>query len=163
PEGVICLALKWRYRLPYLCYVHGEDVTTATDSREHAFLVRRVLRNAEFLIANSRNTGRILREEWGMSAGRAVVLNPGADTRYFTPGAPEAAVRARLGWGTRRVVLTVGRLQKRKGHDMMIRALPAIRRTIPDVFYAVVGDGEERPALEALACSEGVADGVQFL
>src|SRR5207248_6025387 len=104
-----------------------------------------------------------LREEWGIPAERVVVLNPGADTRYFTPAEPDAAVRARLGWGGRRVVLTVGRLQKRKGHDVMIRALPAVRRAVPDVFYAVVGDGEERPALEDLARSEGVADAVQFL
>src|SRR5581483_11787156 len=58
PEGVMALALKWRYGVPYLCYVHGEDVATATDSREHAWMVRRVMRNAEFLIANSQNTER---------------------------------------------------------------------------------------------------------
>ena len=72
-------------------------------------------------------------------------------------------MRARLGWGERRVVLTVGRLQKRKGHDMMIRALPAIRRAVPDVLYAIVGDGEERAALEQLAEQEGVRQSVQFL
>ena len=33
----------------------------------------------------------------------------------------------------RRVVLTVGALQKRKGQDMMIRALPEIRARCPDV------------------------------
>ena len=41
PEGVMGLALKWSHRLPYLCYVHGEDVSTATESRELAWLVRR--------------------------------------------------------------------------------------------------------------------------
>jgi phosphatidylinositol alpha-1,6-mannosyltransferase len=68
-----------------------------------------------------------------------------------------------LGWGGRSVVLTVGRLQKRKGHDMMIRALSAIRRSVPNVLFAIAGEGEERAELEALAHSEGVADQVQFL
>jgi phosphatidylinositol alpha-1,6-mannosyltransferase len=59
-------------------------------------------------------------------------------------------------------VLTVGRLQKRKGQDMMIRALRQIRATVPDVLYAIVGDGEERGALEQLTAAEGVQDSVRF-
>ena len=163
PEGVMALALKWRYGLPYLCYVHGEDVTTATYSREHAWMVRRVLSNAEFLIANSQNTGRILREEWSMPAERVCVLHPGVDTDYFRPASDDHAMRARLGWEDRPVILTVGRLQKRKGHDVMIQALSTIRRAVPNVLYAVVGDGEERAALDSLTVSEGVGDNVRFL
>jgi phosphatidylinositol alpha-1,6-mannosyltransferase len=34
---------------------------------------------------------------------------------------------------------------------------------VPDVLYAIVGDGEERAALQHLARHEGVADSVQFL
>jgi phosphatidylinositol alpha-1,6-mannosyltransferase len=61
------------------------------------------------------------------------------------------------------VVLTVGRLQRRKGHDHLIRALAGIRKRVPDVLYAIVGDGEELSALQRLARHEGVADSVQFL
>ena len=61
------------------------------------------------------------------------------------------------------MILTVGRLQKRKGHDMMIRALPAILRTVPNTLYAIVGDGEERPALEELVAQLGLRNVVQFL
>ena len=72
------------------------------------------------------------------------------DTAYFTPAVCGPEVRARLGWGDRPVVLTVGRLQKPKGQDMMIRALARIRRSVPNVLYAIVGDGEERPSLRTL-------------
>src|SRR5207253_1599340 len=72
---------------------------------------------------------------------RTVVMYPGVDTGKFVPAAPDTAVRARLGWEGRRVVLTVGALQKRKGQDMMIRALPLIRKVCPDVLYAVAGEG----------------------
>jgi phosphatidylinositol alpha-1,6-mannosyltransferase len=61
------------------------------------------------------------------------------------------------------VVLTVGRLQKRKGHDQMIRALPTIRQAIPDVLYAIVGDGEEREYLNDLVRHQGMQGNVQFL
>src|SRR4029078_4661381 len=135
----------------------------ATYSREHAWLVRKVLNAAEFLIANSANTRRILCEEWGQEEQRVHVLHPGVDTRYFSPAPRDTEARKRLGWNERPVLLTVGRLQKRKGHDMLIRALKTIRQSVPDVLYAIVGDGEERGPLEALALSEGVSQHVQFL
>lgn len=162
PEGMMALVLKWRYGVPYLCYVHGEDVTTAICSREYSWMLRRVLSNAEFLIANSQNTQRVLHDQWDMPAQRVCVLHPGVDTDYFSPAEDDGTLRERLGWGDRPVILTVGRLQKRKGHDMMIRALNAIRRSVPDVLYVVAGAGEERPALDALVASEGAAEHVHF-
>jgi phosphatidylinositol alpha-1,6-mannosyltransferase len=162
PEGVMALVLKWRYKLPYLCYVHGEDVTTATYSREHAWLVRRVLANAETLIANSHNTAGLLTGLWNIPAAKVHVLHPGVDTRYFQPAEHNLCQREALGWGNRPVLLTVGRLQRRKGHDVLIRALRLIRRAVPNVLYSVVGDGEERARLEALVQEVGVAEHVQF-
>ena len=45
---------------------------------------------------------------------------------------------------------------------MMIRALATIRRTIPNVLYAIIGDGEERRPLEGLAAEMGLAEHVRF-
>jgi phosphatidylinositol alpha-1,6-mannosyltransferase len=163
PEGVMGLALRALTGVPFLCYVHGEDVGTASTSREQSWLIRRVFGRAACVLANSRNTARILREQWGLAPQRLAVLHPGVDTGRFVPAGRSPAVRRRLGWGERPVVLTAGRLQKRKGQDHMIRALPAVRRAFPDVLYAVVGGGEERAALEGLAAREGVAAHVQFL
>lgn len=163
PEGLMALALKWRLGLPYLCYVHGEDVTGAGTSREYSFLVHRVLRGAARIIANSYNTQRILCQEWQVPAEKVQVLHPGVDTTRFVPAAADAEFRRELGWGDRPVVLTVGRLQKRKGHDQMIAALPAIRQAVGDVLYAIAGEGEERPLLARLAAEAGVTEHVQFL
>lgn len=163
PEGLMALMLRSWIGIPYACFAHGEDVTTATTSRELRWLVMRVLRGADFLIANSRNTARILVEDWGMPPYRVHILHPGVDTLRFVPGPIDPVERGRLGWHDRPVVLTVGRLQKRKGHDRMILALRELRSSVPDVLYAIVGEGEERASLEMLAAREGVADHVQFL
>ncbi len=163
PEGVMGLALRWLTGVPYLCYVHGEDVTCPGTSRELRFLAGQALRRAALVLANSRHTERILLDDWRLPPERVRVLHPGVDTGRFVPAPWDERERARLGWGGRRVVLTVGRLQQRKGQDMLIRALPAVRRAVPDVLYAVLGDGEERAALEALADREGVRQCVQFL
>jgi phosphatidylinositol alpha-1,6-mannosyltransferase len=163
PEGVMALALRRLCGLPFVCYVHGEDVNSASTSRELSWLAGRVLRGAQFVIANSRNTVRILQEQWGLPPESIALLHPGVDTSRFVPAPASPEVRRALGWQGRRVVLTVGRLQKRKGQDHMIRALGAIRQQVPDVLYAIAGDGEERQALEQLAADTGVAGHVQFL
>ncbi|HVV19704.1 MAG TPA: glycosyltransferase family 4 protein, partial [Pseudonocardiaceae bacterium] len=79
-------------------------------------------------------------------------LPPGVDTDRFRPD-PEAraALRARYGLGDRPVVVCVSRLVPRKGQDMLIRALPEIRRRVPDAALLLVGGGPDRDRLEALA------------
>ncbi len=163
PEGLVGMWF-WLIRgISYTCYVHGEELTLAEGSRELRWLTRVVLRHASRVIANSHNTRQLLVERWMADSGKVVVLHPGVDTTRFVPARLERGVRMSLGWGTRPVVLTVGRLQARKGHDRMIEALPAIRKSVPDVLYAIVGEGEERDSLEACVDRFGVRDHVQFL
>ena len=57
--------------------------------------------------------------------------------------------------------MTVARLwsgDRYKGVDVTIRALPIIARAVPNVKYLVIGRGDDRPRLEALAYEMGVGD-----
>jgi colanic acid/amylovoran biosynthesis glycosyltransferase len=47
-------------------------------------------------------------------------------------------------------IVGVGRLVPKKGFDLLIRAGVIVRRQIPDLKIRIIGDGTERPALEAL-------------
>jgi phosphatidylinositol alpha-1,6-mannosyltransferase len=163
PEGWIAWLLKQACGVPYVAFVHGEELNTASVSREFRWMVRRVFRGAALVIANSRNTARMLSADWGVPAGQLHQLYPGVDTTRFVPAQRDAQVRSQLGWGERPVVLTVGRLQQRKGHDMLIRALRQIRQTVPNVLYAIAGDGDQRVALEQLVHQEAADGHVQFL
>lgn len=163
PEGFLAYLLHRWTRIPYLVYVHGEDVTTAAASRELSWMVRRVFRRAKCVIANSRSTRRILLDVWQLPEERVALLYPGVDTTRFVPAPRDAAFRRELGWDERPVILTVGRLQRRKGQDQLIRALAEVKKRIPDVLYAVIGDGDERQRLEELIAANGVRDHVQML
>jgi phosphatidylinositol alpha-1,6-mannosyltransferase len=171
PEGWIGWMLKQRYRIPYICYAHGEEINTRyvgqpsgiLTSRQLRWMIRKVLRGANFVVANSQSTRQILMNGWGLPASAVRLMHPGVDTQRFVPAARNEAERARLGWNDRPVLLTVGRLETRKGHDQMILALHAIRRTIPDVLYAIVGDGERQEFLQSLVERENLTEHVQFL
>ncbi|MEX2174071.1 MAG: glycosyltransferase family 4 protein [Pirellulaceae bacterium] len=162
PEGWLALMMQARFGLPFVCYVHGEELPMARQSRELRWMTNRVLRRCRLLVANSYNTARMLREEWSVPDDKVRILHPGVDTARFVPASASPGVRDKLGWSGAKVVFTVGRLQKRKGHDMLIRALPAIRSQIPDVLYAIAGNGLELETLKRLSAETGVSDLVRF-
>lgn len=88
---------------------------------------------------------------------------PGVDTDRFVPDeVARAELRARYRLGERPVVVCVSRLVPRKGQDMLIRALPAIRQRVPGAALVIVGGGPYRTALHRLAHTFGVAEDVVF-
>ena len=91
---------------------------------------------------------------------RLARLPSGVDTDLFRPGAGGDLVRRRHGLTDRPVVVCVSRLVPRKGQDVLIRALPSIRRRVPDAALLCVGGGPYRPTLERLARENDVADAV---
>ncbi|MEC9169922.1 MAG: glycosyltransferase family 4 protein [Pseudomonadota bacterium] len=160
PEGVIARALKLLAGARYNCFVHGEDVETAATSREHSLLVKNVCRNASMLICNSENTANIVRKLGFDSGSKCEVLHPGVDTSRFEVAAPDTSFRQKMGWSGKRVLLTVGRLQRRKGQDFLIKSMPALLNEFPDLFYAVVGRGECYDELISLVDQHKLHDNV---
>ena len=160
PEGVIARALKLLAGARYNCFVHGEDVETAATSREHSLLVKNVCKNASMLICNSENTANIVRKLGFDSGSKCEVLHPGVDTSRFEVAAPDTSFRQKMGWSGKRVLLTVGRLQRRKGQDFLIKSMPALLNEFPDLFYAVVGRGECYDELISLVDQHELHDNV---
>ncbi|OBG03752.1 glycosyltransferase family 4 protein [Mycolicibacter sinensis] len=90
-------------------------------------------------------------------------LPPGVDTDRFRPDpAARAELRLRHGLGERPTVVCVSRLVPRKGQDMLIRALPAIRQRVPGAALVIVGGGPYAETLHQLAAQHEVADAVTF-
>jgi phosphatidylinositol alpha-1,6-mannosyltransferase len=90
-------------------------------------------------------------------------LAPGVDTDRFEPNSvARAEMRARYRLGERPVVLCLSRLVPRKGQDMLIRALPAVRERVDGAALVIVGGGPYRDALHRLADQFGVAEHVVF-
>ena len=60
-------------------------------------------------------------------------------------------------------LLSVGRLVEKKGFEYAIRAIARILQRFPDVRYAIVGDGPEKPKLQQLIAELGIANNVSLL
>ncbi|MFF0817008.1 glycosyltransferase family 4 protein [Rhodococcus sp. NPDC003318] len=90
-------------------------------------------------------------------------LPPGVDAEIFRPDpAARAELRARYGLGERPTVLCLSRLVPRKGQDVLIRALPRIRKRIDGAVLVIVGGGPYEESLRRLVRSVGVEDHVVF-
>jgi phosphatidylinositol alpha-1,6-mannosyltransferase len=162
PEGVDAWMARRLGGSAYLCWAHGEDIASANLSREFAMLQQRVFAGAAGVIANSHNTAAMLRS-LDASWSHIDVVHPGVDPERFRPDVPgAAALRDRLREGAELLLLSVGRLQRRKGHDLMIKALAALGPEAGRVRYVIAGGGEERATLETLARDLRVADRVRF-
>ena len=83
-------------------------------------------------------------------------LTPGVDDTAFRPDVDGSQVRARYGLGDRPVVVCVSRIVARKGQDMLVRALPLIRREVPEAALLIVGDGPHRTHVERLIRESGL-------
>ncbi|HTX62806.1 MAG TPA: glycosyltransferase family 4 protein [Acidimicrobiales bacterium] len=78
----------------------------------------------------------------GLDANRIAVVPPGVEPR-FSPGSRGARSPEPL-------VVAVGRLVPVKRFDLLLRALSHVKRSVPDLRAVIVGEGYERPRLEAL-------------
>lgn len=162
-EGVTAWLLKCFTRTTYRCFIHGEDVETVATSREQSLLVRQVCKGATSLICNSENSQRLTQRLGFDNTKKCFVLHPGADVERFVIRSRDEAFRQKMGWQDRFVVLTVGRLQQRKGQDFLIQALPTILESLPNVLYVVIGSGECKLPLQQSAADLGLQDKIQFL
>jgi phosphatidylinositol alpha-1,6-mannosyltransferase len=143
--------------------VHGNELLSALATTSEGDRLSRALLYCDRIVAVSRFSAG-LAERIGVPPNRISVVHPGCDAETFIPKRAEPELLSRV-LGARsqdRVILTIGSLVARKGHDMVIRALPMVLRAIPDTTYLIVGDGPCRRDLEAQARELGVAERVVF-
>jgi phosphatidylinositol alpha-1,6-mannosyltransferase len=149
-----------REGLPYVAAAHGFEYWLSIAPGTHALMRRATSRAARVAVMCSAFIARTVRTAVPPDVAVSV-LYPGADVERFRPGLPTADIRASLGVGERPLVVCVSRLVPRKGQDVLIRAMPAIRSRVPEASLVLVGGGPYEPRLRTLA-TEAPAGSVVF-
>lgn len=151
PPGMLAKRLFGR---PLVLTLHTSHFLRMAQRPRWQPMLRRIIASADWLLAASTEIRDVA---LGLHAHpRAEALTNGVDTSMFAPGTPELAA------GGRRRVIVPRRLYEKNGVEFFVRALPLVRAEL-DIEAVLVGDGPERPRLEALAADLGVADAVRFL
>lgn len=162
PEGLAAWLVSRIVRVPLIVYAHGEELSTWNLGNKFRAM-RFVLARADRVIANSEDT-RAKLLALGVRPERIRLLYPGVDLDRFRPGLDASAQRAALGLGPDDfLILSVGRLSRRKGFDHTLRAVAQLRGRGLPVHYAIVGIGEDAEYLDGLIRELGVGAWVHRL
>ncbi len=156
PDGIAAVWLGRRFGLPVVITARGSDVTQFPAYRIPRRLILRAAAEAAAIVSVSAG----LRDSLialGVPPARITVLRNGVDLELFRP-AERAQARAELGVSGP-VLLSVGALIPRKGHDRTIAALAHL----PEWTLLIAGEGPERARLAALAARLGVGARVRLL
>ena len=141
-------------------------------------ILRPLLASAEHLIGVSRFEADYFRDMLRLPAQQFTVIPNGAALPVISSSpaerlalAPDEA-RCRAGQeGVQRplgemldhtLIVSLGRLERYKGHQHMITALPKIREKRPDAWLLILGAGSYEASLRKLAQKVGVAEQVEI-
>jgi glycosyltransferase involved in cell wall biosynthesis len=125
---------------------------------------RWIMKNwVSFSITVSHDLERFLTEAMRVPVSRVRTVPNAVDAARFASGADTTRLRRELGLGeTDFVIGSIGRLMTQKGYEHLLRAFPEIAREKPGARLLLVGDGELRGELEALARTLGIEKAVLF-
>lgn len=152
---VAWLASCLRPRLRYVLVAHGIEVW-----RRFSFWERRALKGAWRIVCVSEFTRGELLKNIKLNPARVVVVPNALDPQLDADGIDSSAIST-----TQPVILTVSRLSsldRYKGIDHLIEAMPAILAAAPGTKLRIVGRGDDRPRLQQLVRDHRLEAAVEF-
>ncbi len=162
PEGLIAWLTGKLFFKPVVIYAHGEEITTWRQPGKFKVMCF-VYRHADAVIANSKFT----RDELikiNVDKNKIKLISPGVNIDRFKPGLPFDDLHKKINLSNKQqLILSVGRLSRRKGFDQVIKSIPFLLKKGIDVQYAIIGIGEDKEYLLNLANDNGISDRVHLL
>lgn len=145
-------------RLPYVIVAHDVEIRRCPSRINDRVRRGLMLKGARLIAANSHHTKSLV-EAWGISKHRVKIVHPPiAEEAIRESAGLQCAPRERADFN----LVTICRLVKGKGIDIVLRALKILTAKQIPCRYVIGGKGDEREFLETLASDLGLKAGVQF-
>jgi len=158
-SGIAGLFCKKLYGIPYVTWVYGSETARLAQGGKSAALMRAVLDESEWVVTNSNMTSDEF-ISFNVPKEKIRRVYPGVDPERFSPRPKDQTWIDRLKIHDKRVLLTVARLDQRKGHDKVLHAMPQLPQ---DVVYLIGGTGREESRLRQITADLNLEDRVHFL
>ncbi len=164
PVGNAAYFIKKFFRIPYFVSTHGMDIMLPQRSARKEKVMMKILGQAKFVTANSRFTQKELLNLRLPEAKIEVIYPcPNVQAANQPDSLKIGQIESQLKIAGKRILLTVGRLVKRKGQGLVIEVLPKLLKKFPNLVYLIVGHGPEEDCLKARVKSLGLEQVVIFL
>lgn len=153
----IAMAAAIRKGLPFVLTFHSGGHSSASRNSVRglqARILRPLVRRAHQLICVSRYEAEYFSHELAILRERFRVIGNGAQM----PNSSALPFTVTQG----RMILSVGRLERYKGHHRVIKALPLVLARLPDLRLRIVGDGPYESELRKLVTSLRLEEKVEI-
>jgi glycosyltransferase involved in cell wall biosynthesis len=149
PSGYVAMRLKRDLGVPYIVTGHGFDIyDLPLRNKYYLKTVTSVLSEADYIITVSNINKDFIITKLNITGKDIAVIPNGYDHRIFH-SKNMVIVRDQLELPQdKKIVLSVGNLQKVKGHIFLVEAAYKILKENHDILFLIVGDGVERANLE---------------
>ncbi len=158
------LPLLFTFHTRYRQYVHYFPVPqeTVQDFLRDAvdIWMGEYMQKCHHIIVPSESLKRQLNEDYGLTE-QVTAIPTGVDIRPYQT-ADGRAIRAARGWGTDRVLVSVGRLAPEKNWKTLLQAFALALPAHPTLRLVLIGEGSVQDELAQLAATLGVAHRVEF-
>jgi phosphatidylinositol alpha-1,6-mannosyltransferase len=161
---VAALIAKKCLGTPYVLYTYAEELTYLSTRPWHRRVLVTAIRNADAIVTVSEYTREILLS-LGARPSRIRKILPAVSERKRTKPTPDEieAVKRRYGLDGSPLLLTVGRLEARKGHASVMAVLPRVLEAFPRTQYIIAGVGPNEGSLKRTALEAGLSSSIGFL
>mgnify|MGYP006116729749 FL=1 len=141
-------------KIPSICLAHGNELLSNKQYKKNRII--KTLNKVNSIVANSYFTSNLVKELI-KSDTKLNVIHPGAtDIRNLKhikvpniDGNP--------------VLLTLARLEKRKGHALIIKSIKKLQIKYPNIKYIIAGSGPELKNLKDIVKSESLENSIIFV
>lgn len=160
PLGTVAYLLSFLPKFKYGIFFHGLDFSLATATTRKRFLTKLILTRAHLIICANSEVERLLLEFYPPGKAKIIMLNPGADLVMVDLELKEALIK-KYNLANKKIVLSLGRLVRRKGFDQVIKALDNL--DFDNCVYLISGEGEDKEYLQRLASLSSKKEQILFL
>jgi phosphatidylinositol alpha-1,6-mannosyltransferase len=160
--GILSWLLSFVLPLEYVIFAYGYEFEKVKQNAFARWLYQRIYRRAKSTICCSREVRQRL-ILFGAPAEKIEVLYPAVDLNRYRPCEVPRTYLEEKRLLDRKIILTVGRLIERKGHDQVLKALPKIVQFFPSVLYCIVGIGPYEAKLRTQVQSLNLENHVRFM
>jgi len=151
PLGASAWLCSFIFKFRYGVFFHGLDFSLATKGGRKKYLTKLILKRADKIISANSYVAKQLKEFLPGSENKTIIINPALTLRAIQKPNEQLIekLKQRYDLDSKKIILSIGRLVRRKGFDYSLQALKQINTD--NWVYVIIGDGPDRDYLKQSA------------
>ncbi|MCD4704886.1 glycosyltransferase family 4 protein [bacterium] len=163
PLGTVAYIINKLFKIPYFVSLHGLDIKLAKQNKKKSYLAKKILKNSKFITVNSKCTKNLLRG-FISDTDKIKIIYPGINSNFNQIDLEKKEkIQKQYNPDCQKIILTVGRLVKRKNQELIINTIAKFKKELKNVLYLIVGNGPEEKYYKSLITSHELNNNVKIL